>query len=148
MFTCIVTLVIKITEVPNKPSLTFNEDYSQVCFGFNPYEDNKTSHFGLFVADVTTENVYRDMNITNNCTYIDDLLAEGVCAPYKVSVRAYEEHGVFSETTITLWDNDTGMKCVHIILLCHLLLILLQNLIPMFVTVYGIAEVNYNDTYT
>lgn len=72
-------------------------------------ENKPPAYFEIVICDITKEKIF---NITQNgsisCTNISNFLEQHDCAPYEITVRAYGEHNVFSEITVTE-QNDTGM---------------------------------------
>ena len=69
---------------------------------------------GVFLAilihDVTDELVYEEhtFSASENCTYVGQVLASDLCAPYTLTVQAH--NGYLSSATVTsTLKNDTGI---------------------------------------
>lgn len=81
--------------MPEPPSIFIHHDENRICVESEPVDGISVDHYNVIVRDVTEKRIFMTTIFTpNNCTSIrSTLLQDKNCAPYSVSVQAFNSQG-------------------------------------------------------
>ena len=104
--TCLSYMDHDTAELPGPPVLNVEQDL--VCFKSASLPAFPIQHYELSIYDVTGERrLFSNVSAITNCTLVGHMFEESTCAPFEVSVRAYNQNGL-SSITSHVAGNETG----------------------------------------
>ena len=104
--TCLSYMDHDTAELPGPPVLNVEQDL--VCFESASLPAFPVQQYELSIYDVTGERrFFRNVSAITNCTSVRHMFEEATCAPFEVTVRAYNQNG-HSSITSHVAGNETG----------------------------------------